>query len=50
VEITSFSPTALRERVEAAGLEVVETHVEVFQPDKPGAQAEEHLLILARRR
>ena len=50
VEITSFSPTALRERVEAAGLEVVDTHLEVFQPDKPGAQAEEHLLILARRR
>lgn len=49
VEITSYSPTALRERVESAGLEVVDTDLEVFQPDKPGAQAEEHLLVLAQR-
>ena len=49
VEITSYSPVAVRERVEAAGLQVVDTHLEVFQPDKPGAQAEEHLLVLAQR-
>ena len=49
VEITSYSPAAVRERVEAAGLQVVDTHLEVFQPDKPGAQAEEHLLVLAQR-
>lgn len=49
VEITSFGPPALEKRVEDAGLEVVDTHLEVFQPDKAGAQAEEHLLILARR-
>ncbi len=49
VEITSFAPPALVEQVRAAGLEVVDTRVETFQPDKPGAQAEPHLLIIARR-
>ena len=49
VEITSFSAAAMQEQVEAAGLEVVDTRLEVFQPDKPGARAEEHLLVLAHR-
>ena len=49
VELTSFSPAALQERVEIAGLQVVDTHLEVFHPDKEGARAEEHLLVLARR-
>jgi len=49
VEITSFAPDALSEQVAAAGLEVLHTQLELFQPDKPGAQAEEHLLITARR-
>ncbi|WP_370950281.1 class I SAM-dependent methyltransferase [Amycolatopsis sp. cg5] len=49
VQLTSFTPTDLVARVESAGLTVLGTHVEVFQPDKPGAEAEEHLLITARR-
>jgi SAM-dependent methyltransferase len=48
-ELTSFAPAALTELVGAAGLEVVDTDLELFQPDKPGAEAEEHLLITARR-
>ena len=48
-ELTSFAPTALAELVDAAGLEIVDTDLELFQPDKPGAEAEEHLLITARR-
>ena len=49
VEITSFAPGALAELVAAAGLEVVDSQLERFQPDQPGAPAEEHLLITARR-
>ena len=49
VELTSFSPAALQEHVRAAGLQIVDTHLEVFRPDTEGARAEEHLLILARR-
>jgi SAM-dependent methyltransferase len=49
VHITSFAPDDLVSRVESAGLEVIGTHSEVFAPDKPGAEAEEHLLITARR-
>jgi ubiquinone/menaquinone biosynthesis C-methylase UbiE len=48
-ELTSFAPTALADLVGGAGLEVVDTDLELFQPDKPGAGAEEHLLITARR-
>lgn len=49
VQVTGFTPADLAARVESAGLTVLGTHVETFQPDKPGAQAEEHLLITARR-
>jgi SAM-dependent methyltransferase len=49
VRLTSFAAPDLVSRVEAAGLRIVGTHSEVFEPDKPGAQAEEHLLITARR-
>ena len=49
VELTSFSPSALQERVEVAGLQVVDTHLEVFQPDMEAAREEEHLLVLAQR-
>ena len=48
-ELTSFAPAALGELVTAAGLEIVGSDLELFQPDKPGAEAEEHLLITARR-
>jgi SAM-dependent methyltransferase len=49
VRITSFSAPDLVSRVEAAGLTVIGTYSEVFEPDKPGAEPEEHLLITARR-
>lgn len=49
VQLTSFSAQDLESRIAAAGLTVVSTHSEVFEPDKPGALAEEHLLITARR-
>jgi hypothetical protein len=49
VEITSFTPQAFAERVEAAGLEIVDTASAPFRPDRPGAAAEDHLLITARR-
>lgn len=49
VRITSFSAAGLIARIEAAGLLITGTHAELFQPDKPGAQAEEHLLVTARR-
>ena len=49
VRITSFTPGALGDLVRTSGLEIVDTRLEVFQPDKPDAPAEEHLLILARR-
>jgi ubiquinone/menaquinone biosynthesis C-methylase UbiE len=49
VEITSFPPPALQKCVEAVGLTVVDTHLELFQPDAPGSPAESHLLIAARR-
>jgi ubiquinone/menaquinone biosynthesis C-methylase UbiE len=49
VAITSFTPPALVARVEAVGLQVVDTQLERFQPDQPGAAAEDHLLIVARR-
>jgi SAM-dependent methyltransferase len=48
-ELTSFAPTALTELVSAAGLDIVATDLELFQPDKSGAGAEEHLLVTARR-
>ncbi|HVV07772.1 class I SAM-dependent methyltransferase [Amycolatopsis sp.] len=47
VRITSFPALELEERVTAAGLRVVSTYSEIFEPD--GGQAEEHLLITARR-
>jgi SAM-dependent methyltransferase len=47
VFLTSFAAPDLVRRVEAAGLRIVGTHSEVFEPDKPGAVAEEHLLITA---
>lgn len=49
VEITSFSPEAFVELVERVGLEIVHTATEPFLPDRPGAPAEDHLLIVARR-
>ena len=49
VELTSFAPAALAELIAASGLEVLDTQLELFQPDQPGAQAEEHLLITSRR-
>lgn len=49
VELTSFAPAALTELVVSVGLEIESTELELFQPDEPGARAEEHLLIVARR-
>jgi SAM-dependent methyltransferase len=49
VRITSFSAQDLEARITAAGLTVVSTHSEVFAPDEPGVQPEEHLFITARR-
>ncbi|GAB2997459.1 class I SAM-dependent methyltransferase [Amycolatopsis acidiphila] len=49
VELTSFGAADLESRITAAGLWVLSTYSEVFEPDKPGAQPEEHLLITARR-
>jgi SAM-dependent methyltransferase len=49
VRITSFAADDLVARVRAAGLEVVGTRSELFAPDKPGAEPEEHLLITARK-
>jgi hypothetical protein len=49
VEITSFSPDGLAAQVAATGLTVERTRLELFQPDRPGAAAEDHLLIIARR-
>ena len=49
VETTSFTPQALAERVQDAGLQILDTGSESFQPDQPGAAAEDHLLIVARR-
>ncbi|MBB4684268.1 class I SAM-dependent methyltransferase [Amycolatopsis jiangsuensis] len=49
IHVTSFSAGALLERVRAAGLVVTETRSETFAPDQPGAEAEEHLLISARK-
>ena len=49
VEITSFAPAALTALVESVGLEVEDSEVELFQPDLPDAQAEEHLLVTAHR-
>lgn len=49
VEITSFAPAALAEQVTAAGLQVLDTRLELFEPDNPSASAEEHLLITSRR-
>jgi SAM-dependent methyltransferase len=49
VEITSFTPDALVGHVTAAGLEIVDTRLERYQPEQDGAAAEDHLLIVARR-
>ncbi|GAA3523971.1 class I SAM-dependent methyltransferase [Amycolatopsis ultiminotia] len=49
IRVTSFSADALVERVRATGLEVTATRSELFAPDKPGAEPEEHLLITARK-
>lgn len=49
IELTSFSAEDLEARISAAGLTVLSTYSEVFEPDKPGAQPEEHLLVTARR-
>lgn len=49
VRVTSFAPADLVTLVESAGLTVLDTHEEIFQPDKPDAEAEEHLLIISRR-
>ncbi|WP_326834289.1 class I SAM-dependent methyltransferase [Amycolatopsis rhabdoformis] len=49
IRVTSFAPEDLENRVRAAGLEVTGTRSEVFEPGKPGAQVEEHLLITARK-
>ncbi|MFD2473088.1 class I SAM-dependent DNA methyltransferase [Amycolatopsis silviterrae] len=49
IRVTSFPADALADRVRAAGLEVTGTRAETFEPDKPGAEPEEHLLILARK-
>jgi SAM-dependent methyltransferase len=49
VRITSFTGPDLVRRVQAAGLAITGTHSEMFEPDKPGAHPEEHLLITARR-
>ena len=47
VEVTSFAPDDLVERVRATGLAVVESRVERFEP--AGSAAEDHLLVVARR-
>ncbi|MFI5607747.1 class I SAM-dependent DNA methyltransferase [Amycolatopsis sp. NPDC051903] len=49
VRLTSFTPDDLERRVRAAGFEVTGTRSEIFEPGKPGAEAEEHLLITARK-
>ncbi|HVW41459.1 MAG TPA: class I SAM-dependent methyltransferase [Amycolatopsis sp.] len=49
VHLTSFPAEVLEAKIAEAGLRVVGTHSELFEPDKPGAQPEEHLLITARR-
>ena len=49
IRVTSFPADALAEQVRTAGLTVTGTRAEMFAPDKPGAQAEEHLLISARK-
>ncbi|QRP43529.1 class I SAM-dependent methyltransferase [Amycolatopsis sp. FDAARGOS 1241] len=49
VRLTSFAPDDLEQRVRAAGLEVTGTRSEIFEPGKPGAEPEEHLLITARK-
>ncbi|WP_409181445.1 class I SAM-dependent DNA methyltransferase [Amycolatopsis sp. VS8301801F10] len=49
IRVTSFPADALTDRVRAAGLEVTGTRTERFEPDKPGAEPEEHLLISARK-
>ncbi|MGW4398109.1 class I SAM-dependent DNA methyltransferase [Amycolatopsis nivea] len=49
IRVTSFPADALADRVRAAGLDVTGTRTEMFAPDKPGAEPEEHLLISARK-
>ncbi|WP_033289611.1 class I SAM-dependent DNA methyltransferase [Amycolatopsis jejuensis] len=49
VRVTSFPADALAGLVRASGLEVTDTRAETFAPDQPGAQPEEHLLIMARK-
>ena len=49
VRLTSFSAEGIEAKIVEAGLRVVGTHSELFEPGKPGAQPEEHLLITARR-
>ncbi|MDT8913760.1 methyltransferase domain-containing protein [Amycolatopsis sp. PS_44_ISF1] len=49
LRLTSFAPDDLIARVRDAGFEVLATRSEVFAPDQPGAEPEEHLLISARK-
>lgn len=49
VETTSFTAQALAEKVEEAGLQIIDSGEEMFHPDRPHADAEPHLLIVARR-
>ncbi|MEU4741564.1 class I SAM-dependent methyltransferase [Actinosynnema sp. NPDC023658] len=47
VRLTSFAAPDLVDRVERAGLAVLDTHSTVFSPDREGQPDEEHLLVLA---
>ncbi|PKV95951.1 methyltransferase family protein [Amycolatopsis echigonensis] len=49
IRVTSFPVDALVERVRAAGLEVTGTREETFEPETPGTEPEEHVLISARK-
>ncbi|WP_246272528.1 class I SAM-dependent methyltransferase [Amycolatopsis acididurans] len=49
VELISFSAEAIEATIVRAGLRVVSTHSELFEPHEPDAAPEEHLLITARR-
>jgi SAM-dependent methyltransferase len=47
VRLTSFAAPDLVDRVERAGLTVLDTRSTVFSPDREGQPDEEHLLVLA---
>ena len=49
VRLTSFPAESLEAKIVAAGMRVMGTYSELFEPGKPGGQPEEHLLITARR-